>query len=125
MYHKHSLPTELKKVPLHDLSHARYFLRELTRAKFTVFVQNPSVHTPRTIFFPSTSKNPKSAIFLVKIFIPNHCKSSGSKFLHSSSIKYQVVYHLNSLDFTDFCAWFVSFGKKVVRELTHAGANLS
>ncbi|AES60308.1 hypothetical protein MTR_1g043440 [Medicago truncatula] len=56
----------------------------------TVFVQNPSVQTPNTIFFPSTFTNPKSAIFWIKIFIPNHCKSSGSKFLRSSSTKYKI-----------------------------------
>jgi len=40
-------------------------LCELTHADFTVFVQNPSVHTQTTIFFPSASKNPKGANFCV------------------------------------------------------------
>jgi len=47
----------------------------LKSCRVTVFVQNSSVHTPSTIFFPSTFKNPKSANFWVKILIPNHCKS--------------------------------------------------
>jgi len=74
----------------------------LNSRRVTAFVQNPLVNTPSTIFFPSTLKNPKSAKFWVKIFIPNHCKSSGNKFLRSSSIKYQVMYHLNSSHFAGF-----------------------
>ncbi|RHN73835.1 hypothetical protein MtrunA17_Chr2g0302871 [Medicago truncatula] len=43
----------------------------------------------------------------------------------STLIKYQIIYHLNSFDFADFWAWFVSFGKKVECKLTHVGANVS
>jgi len=83
---------------------------DLRRSLYQIITQAwHSVHTPSTILFPSTFKNPKSANFWVKIFIPNHCKSSGSKFLRSSSIKHQVLYHLNSSHFVGFCAWFVCF----------------
>jgi len=133
---KHTLPTELTKVPLHDLSHIRYFQRELTHtltlrelthaARFyyfwTILISPNSKHH----FFPPLhlQKPKKMLFFWVKIFISNHCKLSWSKFLHSS-IKYQVMYHLNSFDFAGFWAWFVSFGKQVERELTHAVSNLS
>jgi len=84
--------------------------------------QNPSIHTPNTILFPSTFKILKSANFWVKIIIPNHCKSSGSKFLRSSSIKYQVMYHLKSSHFDGFWCWFVSnfVGHRAWRKLTCA-----
>jgi len=100
---KHLRPTEILYIPLRYLSRAVL----LNSSRVYVSVQNSSVHTPNTIFFPSTFKNPKSANFLVKILITNHCKSSGSKFLRSSNIKYQVMYHLNSSHVARFCTWFV------------------
>jgi len=103
-------------------------LRDLTCAawlkscKVTILGQNPSVHTRSTIFFPSTFKKPKSANFWMKIIIPNHCKSSGSKFVHSSIIRYNVMYHLNSSHFAGCWCWFVCnfVGHRALRKLTCA-----
>jgi len=71
----HTLPTELTKVSLHDLSHVRYFQRELTHAAgFYCFSTKLISQYSKSHFISlSTSKKPKS---------------SGSKFLHSSSTKY-------------------------------------
>jgi len=115
---KHSRPTEMTNLALRYLSNAAW----VKSRKVTVFVQNPSVHNPSTIFFPSTFEIPKSAKFWVKIFILNQCKSSGSKFLRSSSINYQVLSHLNSSHFADFCAWYVwfSWDTRAWRKLTCA-----
>jgi len=93
---KHSRPTEITNLPLRYLSHTELLFLYKT---YQSILQPP-------FSFPPPSKT-QSAKFWVKIFIPNHCKSSGSKFLHSSSIKYQVMYHLNSSHFADFWYWFV------------------
>ena len=87
------------------------------------FRSKPSRQPQNSIFsFPSTPKNPKSANFWVKIFIPNHCKSSGNKFLRSSSIIEQVMYPQNSSHF-DWFFWLWRFfvsRHRAQRELTHA-----
>jgi len=100
-----SFSNEKTVLPLRDWIHAAWV--NLRWILFSIKTQQAT--TQLHFFFPSTSKNPKSANFWVKIFVPNHCKSSGSKFLRSSSIIEQVMYQQNSSFFPDFSATYVIF----------------
>jgi len=87
---------------------------ELTHAENTVFVQNPSVHTQTTIFFPSTSKNPKGANFCV------HSKSLQIvRKQVSMLINHQISGNVSS-KLIQFC-WFLG----LVRQFWEEGRSVS
>jgi len=68
------------------------------------------VHIPNTVFFSSTSKNLKNAIFWVKIFIADHQEAN-----FYAHIKYQVMFHIFSFVFAGFADWFVIFFEEEAR----------
>ena len=96
---KHSHPAIMPKLPLCILSN--------TELLFSYKTHHSILQAPFS--FPPPLKTQKVRIFGVKILISNHCKSSGSTFLRTSIIKYQVLYYQNSSHFAGFCVWFVCF----------------